>query len=165
MCCVDVVLFLIPLFISVSLASHLATTMPEWREVHVHQATAQSFLETLAKTPSGTELLHLWADAGDKDKGTHPTDKHVFRLGPNDQFQRGNTSGQTLIVPTHEQLCSMGNPNAQLVSDLTPKMTLLGIHGNGRAIFLDFGFIYLKVCVYLSVHIPFLLLLLMRWNL
>ena len=127
--------------------------MPEWREVHTHQITAQSFLKKLSQTPSGTELLHLWADAGDSDKDTYS--KHVFRLGPNDYLRRGGSSGQTLIAPAAKQLQSKQNPAAKLVSDLTPKIKLSAVHSNGKAIFLDFSFIYLKVCRFFCQYFIF----------
>lgn len=130
--------------------------MPETNELQAHYETAEHYRENVLEPEDDLEIFGAWCDStGEEDEDEslhHPKDDHVFKMGPDDHFIRGNQSSQTLVAP-EETLRPSGS------METPPTIGELGLrwkatHGDGRALYLDFGDMFLKVWRCLNICVP-----------
>ncbi|KAH6903246.1 hypothetical protein BKA70DRAFT_1433758 [Coprinopsis sp. MPI-PUGE-AT-0042] len=124
--------------------------MPEWREMYAHWQTCRYFLFIVWAASSKT-LLRLWADASNAERA-YGTDGNVFPLDSLCRIKRGANKAQTFLAP-EATLQSTANPNPPSIRSLS--WILRDVHRNGRALFFDFGSIYLKMAFLTHMSVQF----------
>ena len=118
--------------------------MVEWREYYAAWALAKYLLER----HQGRLLLALLGDASKEEVLNLGLDGFVMKLDHTCEIKRGSGAHQSYLVPHalfYGASSPPSSPKPRPISEAG--LELQGIHRSGRAVFLDFGFIYLKVCV------------------
>lgn len=124
------------LLVVLSLSLSPRRVMPEELECLVHVETVKDAVKTLGPAQSNRTAVDMWLDHGSKDTCPHPKDGHVFTVGPESRFERGNNGSQTRLAP-QEILRTKSNPNPPTFKDLG--LVLQEVHGNARMIVLVFS--------------------------
>ncbi|TEB22802.1 hypothetical protein FA13DRAFT_1818773 [Coprinellus micaceus] len=126
--------------------------MPEKRELMAHHETAEYYREEVLEGECLVEDMWLDTTGTGKEKPAHgPDNRQVFRVSRDDRLVRGSKSGQTSVVPEIILWPALPEDEVGVVSAATPpsvsdlELRWAATHADGRALYLDFGSMFLKL--------------------
>jgi hypothetical protein len=132
--------------------------MPEVKEQSASYEAIKHNLEPRLNAKEDFHVRGIWADATILESEAqwpvgHPVRQgHIYKLGPNDPHEvlRGSSpKARTNISPTFPADAT----HAKLDHSQLDQLELKAVHNSSRAIVIDFGVAWLRVCLSILLHI------------